>query len=52
MAVRGRGLSLVRAVSDAFGAHRTSAGTTVWFEVEVALTDAGVDAGIGVGDRH
>ncbi|MGO4343086.1 SpoIIE family protein phosphatase [Pedococcus sp. 2YAF34] len=52
MAVRGRGLSLVRAVSDAFGAHRTSAGTTVWFEVEVALADAGVDAGIGVGDRH
>ena len=35
MAVRGRGLSLVRAISDAFGAHRTSAGTTVWFEVTV-----------------
>jgi serine phosphatase RsbU (regulator of sigma subunit)/anti-sigma regulatory factor (Ser/Thr protein kinase) len=33
MAVRGRGLSLVKAISDAFGAHRTSAGTTVWFEV-------------------
>ena len=42
MAVRGRGLSLVRAVSDAFGAHRTSAGTTVWFEVEVTLVDADV----------
>ncbi len=35
MAVRGRGLSLVRAVSDSFGAHRTSAGSTVWFEVSV-----------------
>lgn len=35
MAVRGRGLSLVRAISDSFGAHRTSAGTTVWFEVAV-----------------
>lgn len=35
MAVRGRGLSLVRAISDSFGAHRTSAGTTVWFEVTV-----------------
>ena len=45
MAVRGRGLSLVRAVSDAFGAHRTSAGTTVWFEVEVSLTNAGVAVG-------
>jgi anti-sigma regulatory factor (Ser/Thr protein kinase) len=44
MAVRGRGLSLVRAVSDAFGAHRTSAGTTVWFEVEVTLDDADVPA--------
>jgi anti-sigma regulatory factor (Ser/Thr protein kinase) len=40
MAVRGRGLSLVRAISDAFGAHRTSAGTTVWFEVAVELTGA------------
>jgi serine phosphatase RsbU (regulator of sigma subunit)/anti-sigma regulatory factor (Ser/Thr protein kinase) len=37
MAVRGRGLSLVRGISDSFGAHRTSAGTTVWFEVGVAL---------------
>jgi len=37
MAVRGRGLSLVRAISDSFGAHRTSAGSTVWFEVQVAL---------------
>ena len=45
MAVRGRGLSLVRAVSDAFGAHRTSAGSTVWFEVEVSLTDADVSVG-------
>ena len=45
MAVRGRGLSLVRAVSDAFGAHRTSAGSTVWFEVEVSLTDADVTVG-------
>lgn len=39
MAVRGRGLSLVQAISDAFGSHRTSAGTTVWFEV--AVTPAG-----------
>ena len=38
MAVRGRGLSLVRGIADAFGAHRTSAGTTVWFEVAVQLT--------------
>jgi anti-sigma regulatory factor (Ser/Thr protein kinase) len=37
MAVRGRGLSLVRAISDSFGAHRTSAGTTVWFEVGVSV---------------
>jgi anti-sigma regulatory factor (Ser/Thr protein kinase) len=37
MAVRGRGLSLVRGISDSFGAHRTSAGTTVWFEVQVVL---------------
>lgn len=40
MAVRGRGLSLVRAIADAFGAHRTSAGTTVWFEVAVELMPA------------
>ena len=40
MAVRGRGLSLVRAIADAFGAHRTSAGSTVWFEVAVELVGA------------
>ena len=40
MAVRGRGLSLVRAISDSFGAHRTSAGSTVWFEVEVEVEGA------------
>jgi anti-sigma regulatory factor (Ser/Thr protein kinase) len=40
MAVRGRGLSLVRAIADSFGAHRTSAGTTVWFEVGVELIGA------------
>ena len=40
MAVRGRGLSLVRAIADSFGAHRTSAGTTVWFEVSVELVDS------------
>ena len=40
MAVRGRGLSLVRAISDSFGAHRTSAGTTVWFEVAVEPASA------------
>jgi len=51
MAVRGRGLSLVRAISDSFGAHRTSAGTTVWFEVMVELSDvpAAVQAGVGGG---
>jgi anti-sigma regulatory factor (Ser/Thr protein kinase) len=37
MAVRGRGLSLVRGISDSFGAHRTSSGTTVWFEVRVQV---------------
>jgi anti-sigma regulatory factor (Ser/Thr protein kinase) len=35
MAVRGRGLSLVRAISDSFGTHRSSAGSTVWFEMAV-----------------
>ena len=40
MAVRGRGLSLVRAISDSFGAHRTSAGSTVWFEVGVTVEPA------------
>jgi anti-sigma regulatory factor (Ser/Thr protein kinase) len=38
MAVRGRGLSLVRAIADSFGTHRTSAGTTVWFEIAVDVT--------------
>ncbi len=48
MAVRGRGLSLVRAVADAFGTHRTSAGTTVWFEIAVDLTSGGAcTAGAG-----
>jgi anti-sigma regulatory factor (Ser/Thr protein kinase) len=45
MAVRGRGLSLVRAIADAFGSHRTSSGTTVWFEVMVDLATADVGAG-------
>jgi serine phosphatase RsbU (regulator of sigma subunit)/anti-sigma regulatory factor (Ser/Thr protein kinase) len=45
MAVRGRGLSLVRAISDSFGAHRTSAGTTVWFEVAVDLVGSDADVG-------
>jgi anti-sigma regulatory factor (Ser/Thr protein kinase) len=45
MAVRGRGLSLVRAIADSFGAHRTSAGTTVWFEVAVELVGAVAQAG-------
>lgn len=44
MAVRGRGLSLVKAISDSFGAHRTSAGTTVWFEVGVDVLDAALQA--------
>ena len=47
MAVRGRGLSLVKAIADAFGAHRTSAGTTVWFEVAVDLVEAGASTGSG-----
>jgi serine phosphatase RsbU (regulator of sigma subunit)/anti-sigma regulatory factor (Ser/Thr protein kinase) len=42
MAVRGRGLSLVRAIADSFGAHRTSAGTTVWFEIGVHVTSDSV----------
>jgi anti-sigma regulatory factor (Ser/Thr protein kinase) len=45
MAVRGRGLSLVKAIADAFGAHRTSAGTTVWFEVAVDRVEAGAATG-------
>jgi anti-sigma regulatory factor (Ser/Thr protein kinase) len=46
MAVRGRGLSLVRAISDSFGAHRTSAGTTVWFEVAVSSADERGEVGV------
>jgi anti-sigma regulatory factor (Ser/Thr protein kinase) len=34
-ATRGRGLSLVRTVSDAFGSHPSANGSTVWFEVAV-----------------
>jgi serine phosphatase RsbU (regulator of sigma subunit) len=34
-ATRGRGLSLVRSVSDAFGSHPSANGSTVWFEVGV-----------------
>lgn len=34
-ATRGRGLSLVRSVSDAFGSHPSANGSTVWFEVAV-----------------
>lgn len=37
-ATRGRGLKLVRSMSDAFGTHRTATGSTVWFEVEVTPT--------------
>jgi anti-sigma regulatory factor (Ser/Thr protein kinase) len=37
MSVRGRGLSLVRAISDSFGTHRSSAGSTVWFEMRVQV---------------
>ena len=37
-ATRGRGLKLVRSISDAFGTHRTATGSTVWFEVEVTPT--------------
>lgn len=32
-AVRGRGLVLVDALTDAWGSERTSRGTTVWFEI-------------------
>lgn len=45
MAVRGRGLSLVKAIADAFGAHRTSAGATVWFEVAVELVESSAATG-------
>ena len=51
MAVRGRGLSLVRAISDSFGAHRTSAGTTVWFEVAVEVVEAATPVEAGTGRR-
>jgi anti-sigma regulatory factor (Ser/Thr protein kinase) len=48
LAVRGRGLSLVRAISDSFGSHRTSAGTTVWFDVAVELeTGPGAQSVVG-----
>lgn len=36
-ATRGRGLQLVSSLSSAFGAHRSTTGSTVWFEVDVAL---------------
>jgi serine phosphatase RsbU (regulator of sigma subunit)/anti-sigma regulatory factor (Ser/Thr protein kinase) len=49
MAVRGRGLSLVRAISDSFGAHRTSSGSTVWFEVRLAVEPAVQGASRGDG---
>ena len=45
MAVRGRGLSLVRAIADSFGAHRTSAGATVWFEIGVQAVSRTADVG-------
>lgn len=32
-AVRGRGLALVEALTDAWGSERSSRGTTVWFEI-------------------
>jgi anti-sigma regulatory factor (Ser/Thr protein kinase) len=57
MAVRGRGLSLVRAISDSFGAHRTSSGTTVWFEIGVVVEAQsggwgnGAAAGAGSSER-
>lgn len=35
---RGRGLGLVKSISDAFGTHRSATGSTVWFEI--ALTPA------------
>lgn len=40
-ATRGRGLKLVRSISDAFGTHRSATGSTVWFEVEVTPHDPG-----------
>ncbi|HET6693499.1 MAG TPA: ATP-binding SpoIIE family protein phosphatase [Pedococcus sp.] len=40
-ATRGRGLKLVRSISDAFGTHRSATGSTVWFEVEVTPPDPG-----------
>jgi serine phosphatase RsbU (regulator of sigma subunit) len=41
---RGRGLSLVQTVSDAFGSYPSSAGSTVWFEVEVEPERVGADS--------
>lgn len=40
-ATRGRGLQLVSSLSSAFGAHRSTTGSTVWFEVDVAPPGAG-----------
>jgi hypothetical protein len=38
-ATRGRGLKLVRSISDAFGTHRSATGSTVWFGVDVTPAD-------------
>jgi anti-sigma regulatory factor (Ser/Thr protein kinase) len=40
-ATRGRGLQLVSSLSSAFGAHRSTTGSTVWFEVDAARASAG-----------
>jgi anti-sigma regulatory factor (Ser/Thr protein kinase) len=40
-ATRGRGLQLVSSLSSSFGAHRSTTGSTVWFEVEVAPSGVG-----------
>ena len=36
---RGRGLTLVQSVSDAFGSYPSPTGSTVWFEVDVELAE-------------
>ena len=44
-ATRGRGCSLVRSVSDAFGSHPSANGSTVWFKVAVGIRNAALRPG-------
>jgi serine phosphatase RsbU (regulator of sigma subunit)/anti-sigma regulatory factor (Ser/Thr protein kinase) len=45
ISARGRGLGLVRSISDAFGTHRTATGSTVWFEVALETSSEFASAG-------